>query len=272
MKDLQIWKKHKIEFNSEIDKDCLFKNVCEIITGRIILPKNKFFVAPLQNTKNSNKFHFHIDTANVFKLLKIADQIIVKIPELKGQLKVYPISSLSLGVQTDMEEYDSMINFREFYNEKHEAFLTGSLGENPNPVHIEKILNICKKFGGCMMEIEEYLYLDEKELQKIPFVIPENFKIYECKHQDYEYHHAFDTRKVDDEKLFLSSLQRKTKILDVGGWFIFSDQNKTCLRSNSFSDFYNVDHLKLEISYLQKLFNVPIKSSIEAVLGIWVFP
>jgi adenylate kinase len=260
-----------LEFNSMIDKETLFKNVCEIIEGRITLPKNKFFVTPLLKNKNSNKFHFHIDADNVYSLLKIADEIIKKIPELGGQIKIYPISSLSVGPQSKNVEYNSMINFREFYNQKHEAFLTGSLGETLDSLQIEKILNICKKIGGCMMEIEEYLYLDDKKLERVPFILPENFKEYECKHKEYEYHHGLDIAKKNDEKLFLTDLQKITEHLDVGGWFIFSDENKTCLRSNSFSDTFDVNRLRNEQHFLE-FFKTKIKSSIEAVLGIWVFP
>lgn len=254
----------------------------------------------------SDKFHFHIDTENVEELTLVLRDVYAKCPELHGQIKVYPISHLSLGSQTQyLEIYRHMINFHDIDASDSEAFATGRLGLEADAAVVKRVLSVLAARTGAkyMFEIEQNIaawelrdgvfYPDTSlDTNTLKF----NSDTFSGFNQNllpnippFELHLGFDLGDMslahgfrDKPPIDLDKLNRECYMagLNNGGWFIFKDDRYWKYRSNEFC-FENRNNceeiLKRQAILLAKILdgfyfrNHSIQLSLEVVHGIWTF-
>jgi 2'-deoxynucleoside 5'-phosphate N-hydrolase len=251
-----------------------------------------FYLPPFGNTTNSSRIHFHIDAESHQDLMDLLKEIHIQNRDLQGTIKVYPISHLKLGQQTNqMTVYSKMMNFHPINDCNNESFATGLMGDTFNVQTMKCVLSAIKKSGRkYMTEIEEYIYeceskpvfYDEIGLDISPL---NKYSSNRIESPPFELHHGFDLAKMDKIEtlpISLDVLMNKCfeNGLTNGGWFIFKKNNFWAYRSNEFFHGTKDDAIKiiqkqtLALSNLLKEIvgtDVSVGSSVEIVHAIWQF-
>ncbi|XWV26874.1 hypothetical protein QJ857_gp0176 [Tupanvirus soda lake] len=296
-----------VKVNAENEQE----NVCNIVldtTNNLLNGHNtnlmeSYFPIYPNGTLNTTRFHFHIDAPSHKDLLDVLYDVYAQCPELHGQIKVYPIRDLNLGVQVkDCEAYKSMINFHTIEESNNEAFATGKLGDVIDLDLFSRVLNAVKNRKNqnikIMVELEEYtdewIYdtitgenksVTTYKSNPIDLSPLNQFNQYLINNvPPRELHFAFDIPKnvSETQPINLSKLNRSCQTfgLNNGGWFIFQNKNVWAYRSNefSFADEEQAFNILIEQSHMLKYvlkdiinYNGDIGCSLELVHGIWTF-
>ena len=267
------------EFDGHQDRETVYEQMKTVVEGYIHCPPKKFTFQPkLGVLKNSTRFHMHVD-APYQTLMRIIAKIEERNPSLRGQTIIYPISSLRLCGQIIAgkfpETYGRLPNFKSFIHSTNEAFATINFGDNLDVSLVRSVVQICSKIGNCMTELEEYIQINNERYLPLKIDLKDLDGPNRLPNPKYEYHHGFNLPKngIVDENEFLREAEVNMKYLDVGGIFIFANQNVLKIRTNSFSNEFNGKRLKKEQEFLKRYYpNAELECSLEIVHGMWVFP
>jgi adenylate kinase len=274
--------------DAEANVNEVYSKISKVVQLNYVVPtQSSYFLEPFNEIDvNSTKFHFHIDAKNYWKLLEIVKLIHEQYQGAKNQIKIYPIEDLHLCSQVnEMEVYGDMLNFHEISESCSEAFVTGKIGDVFNADFMDTVIDICKKHE-CMTELEEYVFegsLDQNgKRTEIHFEsVDLNWtpKYLSLKNPRLELHHAFNIDKTKFPKMDLNMFANILKCngFDIGGIFIFKNNEHWAYRTNQFSDDLSICDaillLQSQATTLQAILleygKVTISYSLEIVHGIW---
>lgn len=257
-----------VSINTEESIENVWKNV--IMThDNICQPDpdhchNSYMMVADSLPRESDHFHFHIDTESHEDLLKICHLLLQNNPRHSRNLKNYPIRDLKLGNQTATHgAYSIMQNFHEINESSgvNEAFATCPIG-HPRKNEFFKsdfasVLSTAYAYAGLtcqktMVELEEYIFetsflegvfanktttFPDKDdaITQIKELYP---KYYNKDTPPIEFHHGFDISKEDYPNEPLSSQDFidycQSNGIDFGGCFIFDNNKVWKYRTNEF--------------------------------------
>ena len=248
------------------------RQILEGLEARLCPPLDSYYLdgtAPNAAEERSTKWHNHLDAESDVLLHEIVRVVQARVPA--AQQKVYPISHLRLGPQTECrafeDVYQRLPNFHPIHEARDEAFTTGKMGDAFDYAMQRATLEAAFSHPrrGVMTEVEEDLYELETSSDGVSTVTRDDgdsttaldwsqlqgWRERMLPHVPaYELHHAFDVPKLPTEHrppIDLARLSAEAARdvvgggdapggLQCGGWFVFAKADRWAYRSNEFSD------------------------------------
>jgi adenylate kinase len=256
-----------------------------------------FFPVPALRASDvrTTRVHFHLDAPSTEAVRALAHEVYVRHPAAQGQLKLYPIDSLSLGPQVkQLGIYGQLPNFRPISAAEDEAFITGRLGDGDEAL-MRAVLDVARVRGG-MAELEEYtgewtlLPGGEVRVESRYDALPAgtfDWLPAEGRCSDFpklELHLGFDVPRMGGA-LPIALPELVARCTDAGlcngGWFVFKKDGLAAYRSNEFSNATVAEGEARVAEQARRLAALlrglgfgatEVSFSLELVHGIWTFP